>query len=112
MSTYNPISGRVGQYLHDGNLFSRMAAGKTYTVGFSTAYAAMGLIGSEINGIFVLNEDDFEVVLDQHLRVDSGWFGPQKQHFDELARLKALSDKDFLAWVRQHPRARYRYRKA
>lgn len=40
------------------------------------AYNAMGLIGSECNGIVVLNEDKMNVVADEIAKADSGYSMP------------------------------------
>lgn len=111
-ATQNPIGCRIGNYCYQGpeHLFRRRAGKHIFVVGFATAYNALGLIGSEKNGIFVLNETKRDVVLDEHLRIDTGWFGPQPPHLAELKRLKALPAPAFLAWIKSHPRAREQYR--
>jgi hypothetical protein len=106
----NPVGHQVGNYMHQGDLFKRRAGKDVFIVGFATAYNALGLIGSERNGIFVLNETKRDVVLDEHLRVDSGWCGPRPKHRHELKRLEDLPDEEFLAWIKIHPRAREQYR--
>lgn len=52
------------------------------------AYNAFGLIGSEKNGVAVLDEDNKAVVCDELYKEDSGYFGvslEQRQRFEDLA---------------------------
>jgi|CXWL01.1.fsa_nt_gi hypothetical protein len=71
------------------------------------AYNAMGLIGSEHNGIAILNEDDRNVVLDQHKIVSTGYFGVNQDVVQEFKRICNLSKSAFISFVNNHPRARY-----
>ncbi len=70
------------------------------------AYNAMGLIGSECNGIAVLDENLRLVVLDEHCKEASGYFGASERQTKEFDRLKALSADEFVAFCNAHPRLR------
>jgi hypothetical protein len=108
----NPIGRQIGQFCYqsDADIFERVVKGVTYKVGFATARNVMGLIGTECNGIFVVDMTRKAVVLDEHLRVDSGWYGSQPQHQAELGRIKALSEDAFEDFIARHPRCREQYR--
>lgn len=63
------------------------------------AYNAFGLIGSECNGICILNEDDKNVVTDGLLSVSSGYFGPAKiqlEFFDKLVKAPAREFREIV----------------
>jgi hypothetical protein len=70
------------------------------------AYNAMGLIGSECNGIVILNDTKRQVVLDEHCRISSGWFGPDNSQIAEFNRIMALSEADLIVFCRSHKRYR------
>lgn len=62
--------------------------GRSFRMIVFGAYNAMGLIGSEYNGIAVFDEDNKSVVADCIGKADSGYFGPtlgQIELFDYLA---------------------------
>lgn len=71
------------------------------------AYNAFGLIGSEHNGICVLNEDDKSVVTDGVLPVDSGYFGPAKIQLDLFDKLVKATAREFREIVNASDRLRY-----
>lgn len=55
------------------------------------AYNAMGLIGSERNGIAVLDEDRKCVLLDNECHISSGFYGAseeQQKRFKEVVEMK------------------------
>lgn len=63
------------------------------------AYNAMGLIGSEHNGIAVLDEDNRAIVCDRIAEEDSGYFGPSKRQlelFDDIAKLSWPAFRDYI----------------
>lgn len=101
---------RISNYHYDQELVRRRCAGRTYIIGFACAYNALGLIGSECNGIFILDETKKAVVLDEHMKINTGYFGRQPMHNDEIGRLHKLPDAEFLAFIKAHPRARDEYR--
>lgn len=78
----------------------------TIHIMLSGAYNALGLIGTEMNGIVVLNETHKAVVLDRAFEEPFGWYGGcgeptfrQKAAFEDIC---LLSDKDLVAWIRGH----------
>lgn len=103
---------RIGNYHYASvpGLIRKKAQGETYIIGFACAYNALGLIGSERNGIFVLNETKRDVVLDEHMRIGTGWNGCKPEHIEELRKLKRMPAREFLGWIAGHPRAREQYR--
>lgn len=80
--------------------------GRNFRLLISGAYNAYGLIGPEINGIVILDEDNHRVVCDQIEKADSGYYGTtpaQKAKFEELMK---MTWKQFRAFVNTHPRTR------
>jgi hypothetical protein len=71
------------------------------------AYNAFGLIGSEHNGICVLNEDDKNVVSDGILSVDSGYFGPAKVQLDLFDKMVKMKASEFRELVNSSDNLRY-----
>lgn len=101
------IKNRIGQYLYaDGALRRREIGEVVYLVGIAGAYDAFGLIGSEYNGIFVLNDTDKRVVADQGCMESSGYFGPTQRQWDSMRVLMQSSDKQFVELVQAMPRYR------
>ncbi len=101
------IRNRIGPYLYaDGALRRRTVGGIEYAVGIAGAYDAFGLIGSEHNGIFVLDDTNRQVVLDQDTCEGSGYNGPSQRQWDALKRVMQLPDADFVKFITTHPRSR------
>lgn len=71
------------------------------------AYNAMGLIGPEINGIAILQEDPARVVTDAICKQDSGYFGPSQAQLDLFDEIVKMSWKKFQALVNESERARF-----
>lgn len=71
------------------------------------AYNAFGLIGSEHNGICVLNEDEKNVVTDGVLPVSSGYFGPTKIQLDLFDKLVKAPSREFREIVNASDNLRY-----
>ena len=104
-------SSRIGNYHYEpGTLFSKRAGRQTYIIGFACAYNAFGLIGSEHNGIFVLNNTKKDVVLDEVMRLDSGFYGPSHDILVELKRIRDMTPSKFLRWIANDPRTRDQYK--
>jgi hypothetical protein len=79
----------------------------TFTIVIYGAYNAMGLIGTEKNGIAILDETRKQVLLDEHQPTNSGYFTPtdrQQRGFDELV---GANWEVFQSFVNHHDRARY-----
>jgi len=80
---------------------------RTFRIIVYGAYDAMGLIGSECNGVAILDEDRMHVLADEIMRQPSGWCGPshgQVQVFEKLSKMKWA---DFQAFVNTSRRNRY-----
>lgn len=82
-----------------------------YRIVLYGAYNAMGLIGTEYNGIAVLDDNRTEVWCDNICRAQ-GWYHEsaepneaQKLVFDNL---KAMPTEEFVAFVNAQERCRYR----
>ena len=74
------------------------------------AYNAFGLIGPEKNGIAILNEKNRSVVMDEHMRQNSGYYGVGQKVIDEAEKLCYMIENDFnkfVQFVNSNPRARY-----
>lgn len=103
----NGIEARTGQYLHASGAARRYKiGGTTYVIGIAGAYDAFGLIGSEYNGIFILDDDAKRVVLDRHMPIASGYHGPSPEQWAEFGRIAKLSAKAFREFCENHPRFR------
>ena len=110
----NPIALSEGPYhymspAHRAQVTFQTPEGpRTFIVLISTAYNAYGLIGSEHNGIVVLDCDRMQVASDQIARELSGWGGPSAF---QLATFKWMTDParwdDFRRAVNDSKRARY-----
>ena len=70
------------------------------------AYNASGLIGSECNGILILDDENKLVILDEHARADSGYYGPTNKQVDEFEKLCKMNYEQFMIFCRSHPRSR------
>lgn len=82
--------------------------GKTkYRLLLYGAYNAFGLIGSEYNGICVLNEDEKNVVTDNMLQVDSGYNGPAKIQLEFFDKLVKMPEEEFCEVINSSDRLRY-----
>lgn len=80
---------------------------RNFTALIYAAYNALGLIGSERNGVAICDDDERAVLVDEILCADSGYFGPTKEQIDFLECLVTISWAEFRALVNSHPRARY-----
>lgn len=66
-----------------------------YRLLLSGAYNACGLIGSEYNGIVVLDDQELQVVADRLFCADSGYFGPSDAQRIAFRRLLTCSPEQF-----------------
>jgi hypothetical protein len=101
------LTQKIGPYLYaEGYLAElKFAFDRTFTVVISGAFDA-GIIGSEFNGIVVLDDDHRAVVLDQHLRASSGYHGPTEAQKAEFERIKGMDWGTFSRFCKGHPRYR------
>ena len=80
---------------------------RTFRVITYQAYNAMGLIGSECNGICILDDDHLLVVLDEHARANTGWFGVSRRQVEEFNKITTkMSWNEFRDFCDNHPRSR------
>ena len=101
------IANRIGNYLYaDGAMRKRVINGTTYIVGIAGAYDAFGLIGSEHNGIFILDDTNKRVLTDRICEQSSGYYGPNQSQWDCLRDYMNAPAKQFLAMVQDSPRYR------
>lgn len=70
------------------------------------AYNAGGLIGTENNGIAVLDEDRRQVVLDGHCPQETGAFGPSDPQMIEWRRICRMDALEFAEFCNSHPSLR------
>lgn len=71
------------------------------------AYNALGLIGSEDNGIAVLDNEKMQVLLDRECCESSGYFGPSAKQTARFWHIVHMPEDAFVKFVNGHPRARY-----
>lgn len=96
----------VGQYTMVARDKTLKFGTRTFRVVLYGAYNAMGLIGTEHNGIAVLDEDSMQVVLDGHCPQDTGSFGPNDFQTAEWTRICGLSGGEFVEFCNSHPMSR------
>jgi hypothetical protein len=82
-------------------------ASRNFRVIVYGAYNAMGLIGSERNGIAVLDDDQKAVLCDDIEREDSGYFGPSNRQLNAFESITSLPWADFREMINANARARY-----
>lgn len=101
------IANQIGPFMYaDGALRTREVEGTVYKIGIAGAYNAFGLIGSEHNGLFILDDTNKQVVLDQHAGEHTGYFGPSERQWQVLQDVVALDSEHFLHFIHNHPRSR------
>ncbi len=104
----NGIQNRIGNYHYaDGAMRRRTVGGIDYIVGIAGAYNAFGLIGSEQNGIFVLDDTNKAVVFDRDTENRSGGYhGPSQAQWDRLKELMTCSADAFRVELLTNERSR------
>lgn len=103
----NGIANRIGNYHYaDGAMRRRKVNGIDYIVGIAGAYNAFGLIGSEHNGVFVLDDTNRQVIFDRDTPQSSGYHGPSQAQWDRLKELMTCSPKAFYTELLTNPRSR------
>lgn len=71
------------------------------------AFNAYGLIGSEKNGIAILDEDNRQVLADEIEKESSGYFGPSQNQLSRFNEIRAFSWPEFREFVNSCGRNRY-----
>jgi hypothetical protein len=72
----------VGPYTYISRNEVLEHSGRKFRIVLYGAYNAKGLIGSECNGICILDDDLLNVVLDEHGKEETGYFGPSEQQLE------------------------------
>jgi hypothetical protein len=98
---------RVGPYMGISRDVTRSDNGGTYRFIVYGAYNAYGLIGPEMNGIAVLDEDKKSVLCDLIAREDSGYFGPTQYQLNMLDHLMKIPFDEFKQFINDNPHSRY-----
>ena len=80
--------------------------GRTLRFVLYGAYNAFGLIGSENNGIAILDEDNFLVVCDEIGKETTGCFGPSKNQQELFDAILDLSWVGLMPMLKTDPRTR------
>lgn len=107
MSYASGIANRIGNYHYADGAVRRRKVGKIdYIVGIAGAYNAFGLIGSEHNGIFILDDTNKAVILDRDTPETSGYSGPSQRQWDRLKELMTCSEADFIHEINTNERSR------
>lgn len=78
-----------------------------YRLAVYGAFNAFGLIGSEHNGIVVLDNVDMCVVADRLFQQDSGYFGPSASQMKALQTMLTCSPREFCNIVNSSGRNRH-----
>lgn len=81
--------------------------GEKFRVLVFGAYNAMGLIGSEFNGLAILDENKMQVLADRIGCESSGYFGPSKNQLALYEHAMTCPWEDFQALVNESGRNRY-----
>lgn len=79
---------------------------RTFYVVLHMAYNALGLIGTEHNGVAVLDADERDILMSTHCNTSSGYFGPTQIQIDEWDRVCRMTYVELKAFVNSHPRRR------
>jgi hypothetical protein len=100
----NPIGNRIANW-HYADGYRRdlvFEGGRTMIVVAASAYNANGLIGSEYNGIVVIDADNSSVVLRNHLRSGSTGGGPTRDQREEFERISKMTEwRVFAGWLKE-----------
>ena len=87
----------------DGGTYKR-----TFRIITYQAYNAFGLIGSECNGVAVLDEDTKQVLCDEINKESTGYFGVSMAQVDWAKTLSSgMKWGEFRRFINSHPRKRY-----
>lgn len=81
-----------------------------FTVAIHGGYNAMGLIGTEANGLCILQDGpNPRVVLDRHQCTESGMDTPTKQQLSTFDEIVASDWAVFRDFINNHERSRVKY---
>jgi hypothetical protein len=79
---------------------------RQFLVFIASAYNAGGLIGPESNGIVVADDTRRQLVLDQHCKQQSGYFGASAEQIAEFERICAMDWNEFRRFCNGNARSR------
>ena len=96
----------VGQYEMVSRDLTRTCGCRTLRIVLYGAYNALGIIGPEGNGIAILDEETYSVVLDEHCKEDTGYFGPSRRQIMEYSKIMEMTDEQLEDFIAEHPRTR------
>lgn len=93
---------RIGRYLYADGWLAKMTfeGGREFSIVIAGAYDA-GIIGSEHNGIAILDENNGRVLADQILQQSSGWYGPSEAQIAEFDRVRTMDWPAFTGYLRE-----------
>jgi len=83
--------------------------GLTFRVILYGAYNAFGLIGTECNGIAVLDNTNMQVVLDEHCKGPAGFGKPTVRQAKEYEHIMTMGWDSFRAFINNARRVRWTY---
>lgn len=92
---------RIGRYLYADGWLADLSfdGGRQFKLVIAGAYDA-GIIGSEHNGLAILDENNGRVLADQILQQQSGWYGPSEAQIAEFDRVRAMDWPAFTTYLR------------
>lgn len=106
-------NGNVGPYMYTRGDHTRA---DRYRLVLYGAYNAHGLIGSEYNGIAVLDDNRRQVWCDNIGRQPSGWYTPEAEAPAVLVKLfekmKAMTTDELISFVNSQKHCRYKVEQA
>jgi hypothetical protein len=85
----------VGPYVNVSRNATRQVGGDEFRVVLYGAYDAMGLVGSECNGIVVMSEPSQVIVTDELAIESTGSLGPSKAQIEMFDKLMTCPDEEF-----------------
>ena len=101
------LTSREGQYVGVSMTTDRHFGDRTFRVILYGALNAHGLIGSEHNGVAILDMDKVHVVLDNHAQESSGYYGASTAQIKAFGAIVKMDKKEFFAFCNSHRRSRY-----
>jgi len=96
----------IGQYTMVSRDETLKFGDRTFRVVLYGAYNAHGLIGTENNGIAVLDEDNVQVVLDGHFCEETGAYGATESQVCEWRRICGMGAEEFVEFCNSHDTSR------
>ena len=81
--------------------------GRAFRILVYQAYNAFGLIGSECNGVAILDENKKSVVCDEIEKQSTGYFGASERQMKVAATIASMDWVQFRIFVNDCPRLRF-----